>query len=564
MPEPVGTTREGHSRNLRVSRARQRRIVAEFRQGRTGGAVSQRQHAGVTGIPRTTLQHWIGRAVPAGVDAEISAFFETPAGVVLLRRILVAAHVSLCWMGAGGTRLVCAFVVAAGLGPFIANSYGAQHGVAAQIQAALVGFGAAEGERLRVGMPAREITVCEDETFLAQGICLVAVEPVSGFVLLEDFAERRDTETWKGALEAATAGMSVKVVQVTSDEAKALICHAETIDAHHSPDLFHVQHEVCQAVSLPLHQRREHAHEDVAKAAKAVERQTQERAAYWAGPRGPGRPPDFSARARATEEALAGAKKRAETAAKHWEDWRSHMHAIGDVYHPYDLESGARQSPAAVAAKLDAAFNGLRAIVREAGLSERSAAGVEKAARVAPKMVATVTFFEARVQRHLEQLGLPLAEEALLREVILPATYLERAAARRRPVQRRIIEATARRLRSTVPTPKSTDAQAALQRAAACLADEFQRSSSCVEGRNGRLSQYQHALRQLNPAKQAALTVIHNYVSKRPDGTTAAERFFGAVPNDLIDYLLQHITGPARPAASRARASNVRHVQASE
>ena len=564
MPEAIVTTKEQYRRVPRLDRLGQRKIVREFRRGRASGAVSQRQYAAVTGIPRTTLQHWNGRPVPAGVDGEIGAFFETPAGVVLLQRILMAAHISLCWMGAGGTRLVCAFVVAAGLGPFIANSYGSQHAVAARIQSALVEFGAAEGARLRVGMPAREITVCEDETFLAEGICLVAVEPVSGFVLLEDFAERRDAETWKAALEAATAGMPVKVVQVTSDEAKALICHAETIEAHHSPDLFHVQHEICQAVSLPLHQRRKHAEDGVRSAAEAVERRTQERVAYASGPRGRGRPPDFDGRVRAAELVLATAKEAADTAAEHWEEWRAHMHAVGDVYHPYDLASGARQSPEVLSAKLDVAFNGLRAIVRDAGLSQRSAAGIEKAARVAPKMVATVTFFEARVQRQLEQLGLPPVEEALLREVILPATYLERAAGRRRPAQRRIINATARRLRSSVPTPNPPDPHAGLHRVGARLADEFQRSSSCVEGRNGRLSQYQHALRQLNPAKQAGLTVIHNYLSRRPDGTTAAERFFGTAPNDLIDYLLQHITGPARPAKSRARGTNDRYLQASK
>lgn len=43
------------------------------------------------------------------------------------------------------------------------------------------------------------------------------------------------------------------MIQSTADEAKALRRHAETeLGSHHSPDLFHGQHEVSKATSLPL------------------------------------------------------------------------------------------------------------------------------------------------------------------------------------------------------------------------------------------------------------------------------------------------------------------------
>jgi hypothetical protein len=547
-----------------MGRVGQRKIVAEFRAGRTSGAVSQRQYAQVTGIPRTTLQGWMARSTSPEKDAEIHAFFETPAGAALLQRILLAAHLAMCWMGAGGIRLVCLFVTVAGLSRFIANSYGAQHGIAAEIQAALVEFGNAERARLAAAMPAREITRCEDETFLKGGICLVAVEPVSGFVVLEAFAEHRDAETWKAAVDEATDGMPVGVVQIASDEAKALIRHAEDVGAHHSPDLFHVQHEICQAVSLPLHNRRSRAEEELGKAEVALESQERQRDAYWAGPRGPGRPPDFAARVHEAEAVLAAAKAATVAAATVAVQWRAHMRTVGDAYHPYDLASGARQSPEALAAKLHVAFTALREIARAAGLSERALAGVEKAARVVPKMLATVTFYEARVERRLDGLGLAPDQDTRLRNVLIPAAYLDRAAKRRPPIERSAIEDVARRLRSAAPSASPTEAEAQLCRIAALCADEFQRSSSCVEGRNGRLSQFQHALRQLNPAKQAALTVVHNFLATRMDGTTAAERFFGAPPRDPVEYLLAHVSVPARPARPRARRQNNSLLQAAK
>jgi Family of unknown function (DUF6399) len=550
-----------HSQPVRVGRLNERKFVAGFRRAQAMRGDSQRQHALEIGVPRATLQEWVSRPRPAGADDDIAAFLETPAGVQLLHRLVVAAHLVFCWVGAGGIGLVSAFVAAAGLDPFVANSYGSQHGIAAEMAATLVEFGREERERLGAEMPAKEITACEDETFLEAGICLVAVEPVSGFILVEEFAERRDTETWKEALEKATEGMRVDVVQIASDDAKALIRHAGVLGAHHSPDLFHVQHEVSQAMSLPLHQRQTRAEEAVQAAEQTLAQRVRERDAYWAGPRGPGRPPNYEDRIRRAEAELAARSAIRDDAIEMWTGWRAHMRAIGGVYHPYDLESGASQPPELVATKLLAAFDGLRAIVREAGLSERSAAGIEKAARLVPKMTTTIAFYDARVRQHLDDLGLPPHQEALLRDVVIPAAYLERVAQRATGAARRLINGTAARLRASVPDLTAGELGSRLAKVAGLCADEFQRSSSCVEGRNGRLSQYQHALRQLNPAKQRALTVVHNYVSTRPDRTTAAERFFGSKPRGVMDYLLLRVSIPARPARTRTRRRNVAQVQ---
>ena len=46
---------------------------------------------------------------------------------------------------------------------------------------------------------------------------------------------------------------------------------------------------------------------------------------------------------------------------------------------------------------------------------------------------------------------------------------------------------------------------------------------------------------------------IHNYLVVRPDGTTAAERFFGQKPRDLFDWLLQRLPDLPRPASKRPR-----------
>ncbi len=100
----------------------------------------------------------------------------------------------------------------------------------------------------------KSITVCEDENFHSVLHCLVAIEPVSNMIIVEQFAEHRDAVTWNNAVDGGLAGLPVKIIQATSDEAKGLLLHAKTGlgGAHHSPDLFHIQQDLCKATARSL------------------------------------------------------------------------------------------------------------------------------------------------------------------------------------------------------------------------------------------------------------------------------------------------------------------------
>ena len=88
----------------------------------------------------------------------------------------------------------------------------------------------------------------------------------------------------------------------------------------------------------------------------------------------------------------------------------------------------------------------------------------------------------------------------------------------------------------------SSETQEQLQNEAKRLAAVFQRSSSNVEGRNGYLSLRSHQLRGLDlPRKRQCFTAIHNFFLTRPDGTTAAERFFGQKPRSMFAAILESV-----------------------
>src|SRR5229473_1612633 len=70
---------------------------------------------------------------------------------------------------------------------------------------------------------------------------------------LRQAAQARDQDTWPALMEQALSGLNCHIMQATSDEAPALLAYVEHhLGAHHSPDLFHVQHALVKAVSGPM------------------------------------------------------------------------------------------------------------------------------------------------------------------------------------------------------------------------------------------------------------------------------------------------------------------------
>jgi len=161
-----------------------------------------------------------------------------------------------------GIRSIGWFLELSELDAFIASSYGSQQKVSSQVEHLIGQFGQQEDQRLGQQMPKRNITLCEDETFHPQ-ICLVAIEPVSNFLILEAYAEKCDAVTWNASVDAALKPFSVDVIQCVSDQAAALLSHAQShLGVHHSPDVFHVQYELSKATSLALNRQEQKAKED--------------------------------------------------------------------------------------------------------------------------------------------------------------------------------------------------------------------------------------------------------------------------------------------------------------
>jgi len=302
------------------------------------------------------------------------------------------------------------------------------------------------------------------------------MDVVSGFLLAEQYAKHRDEDTWNQVLREATQGLSVEIVQQVSDEAKALIAHARSLGAHHSPDLFHVQQELSKATSVSLASQTRHAE-------KACQQAIADSASC-------------EAFVQEAEQQFQKARSRQEQADQA-------RHDISEAYHPFDLSTGQARDVEHVEQQLQEPLERLKQIAQEAGLSAACHERIAKAGRVLPLMVATIAFFWKLVRPQLAELCLSVELERNLLDHVLPAEYLQLAAAKARTAEQRDqIQEVAQRLNDLArdgPWGQLTaPEQLKLQAVARIWAEWFQRSSSCVEGRNSHLSRWHHGLHRLS------------------------------------------------------------------
>lgn len=530
---------------------------------------SQRQLAEELEIPRSTLQHWLKRKDSIEAAPEVVAFFESPMGVAFLHRLVLAAHFVMTLLGPCGIRLVCMFLELSGLDRFVAASYSSHQEVSAAMEEAVVEFGKEEKRRLAAAMEPKKVTVCQDETFHPE-TCLVAIEPASNFILLEKYAANRKAKEWTAAMKEAIESLPVEVVQSTSDEGRGILHHVEEeLGAHHSPDLFHVQQELVKGTSVVLEARNHQAQKTLDEATREVSRHQEEKEAYLNDSHRPGRPPKFDQRIQKAQENKAKADETLQTAHTHQEQAKKAIQDIGDVYHPYDTETGVIRSAEEVSSSLEKCFSEIEQVASEASLPERCIKKIKKAKRIVVSMVATIAFFFLTIRAKVEALGLPLEVEEAVFHNLIPGIYLHlvsekvKSAEKKHKLKRLSEDLLAPLKTRDGPFCKLNQAEIRqIEQLAEECAQLFQRSSSCVEGRNGQLSLRHHSMHRISDRKLAALTTAHNYFVKRSDGTTAAERFFGARPKNLFEWVLGRVDLPGRPAQKRSQPKRKEYLSA--
>jgi Family of unknown function (DUF6399) len=524
---------------------------------------SQRDYAEKHGIPRSTLGYWLRQEFPDHLDNAFVSFFRSPAGHAFLRRLILGALLVFHHHNPCGLHAIGHFLELVELDHFVGSSYGALYTLDQHLQDGLIRFGQEERRRLALGMTAKDIALCGDENFHSSFNCLVAMEPVSNFILVEGYHPQRDSQTWAKAIAAGIDGLAVNVVVFTSDQASGLIrCAEKELEVLYQPELFHLQHNLGKPVLLPLARPVQQAQKDLKKVLSESQRIDQ------AEQQQPGSV-DLETMLEAVR-AEEPAKQRLEQAQQKLDRAVAEIRAVGEVYHPFDRETAQPVTAEQMQTRLSEPLQRLQQVVEEAGLGERAHQAVQKAREWMVVLVGCLGWFWTMAHTRREELDLSEEGQRSFEECLMASCYWEAASQREKdPDERKRLTELAARLweqawaeggaLATLSEPEKQQVQHVAQQ---CV-HLFCRSSSCVEGRNGRLSLFHHGQTRLSEKRLQALTAVHNYVVRRQDGTTAAERFFGQEQRDAFSWLLQRMPELPHPAAKRPKkASKVGSVAA--
>src|SRR5215467_12118550 len=354
-------------------------LFEQYQELRTQG-LSERQVAKELKVPRTTLQAWRIWHDSLDICSHVAQFFQSGPGLAFVHRLVIAFHLVCVEIGACGIRLVCLFLHLTGLDRFVAASYGAQQQVNRQVEQAIVAYGHTETPRLAKDMPPKDLTVTQDETCTG-GLCLITMDPESNFIIVEQLAQARDQTTWNDLMAPALAQLNCRVIQSTSDEAPGLLAYVEHyLEAHHSPDLFHVQHELVKAVSGPMATKERAAQKAVTEAQEQLDRLQSAPPSAGDKPEKhrPSRPPQKLVPREQAEQVLEAARREHERLAQQREQVAQSIRGIGHAYHFVDLERGVRRNGPLIASDIQGHIEQIRTSAQHAGRSQSCLERIEK------------------------------------------------------------------------------------------------------------------------------------------------------------------------------------------
>lgn len=567
----VSQTEEKNTRRYCViDRAKQSAILDDAKKTR----MSQRQLAEKYNIPKSTLQHWMARTarLKEKTDPNAVAFFESSSGQAWLHQLILGAMTIFHGTGSVGIPMLSRFFEMTEINLFVGTSVSALQKISKNIDDQILLFEKEEVPRLAQNMPHKNISCGLDENFIMNNMTLILMDAVSGYILAEELEEKRDAETWHKVTIAATKGLKVMIQHLVGDEASGLRKLAkESLQVIKSSDLFHIQQDITKGLTSNLSrilQQSKAALEDLKKEKEKVWLQVSEKLQEAGSIEDlPKRGINAVQRMLEIDKEEKAYQKKIETTQIQYENAQDARHAITNDYHPFSLETGEKQTPEDVKIKLEQSYSTLEAISKEIKSTEKQEKKLQKAKGLIGSMIATLAFFFSILAATIKTLGLD-NETAKLFEKIVGMEYLKLCLKRAKNKNiKEKIRATLEKLEGEIESNPtwigiSPAVKTVWKRKALDCAQVFQRSSSCVEGRNGQLSLKFHAFRRVDAKKLKVLTILHNFFIKRVDNTTAAERFFEQKQKDLFKWILSKVELQARPRSKHVRRTKSNQKQA--
>ena len=531
----MSITAEVRARDMKLSAH-----VAEF------GRRSLRTIAKALGMSKDTVARGLN-AIDKRAQHPESHFWETPEGQAWLLLLFTATLYVFGLKGNQGAERMSEFFKLLRLDRHIGVSPTTLRTCKRAMEEALLEFQRSQEARQKEAGPAdREIVASGDETWFNDQPVLVLMELASGYILVEEAAADRSYETWNATAQTRLAALGLQVRHFISDRGKALVKLATAgLGCVAGADIFHAQYGLSKWLGRSLHGKLGRATQKLHDAQAQLAKLTEKGASAT----------EISAQQQRVQEQHA----RVEVIQAGKEAYSTVQHTISTAVHAFDVADNQPQSSEQVAVRLEDQAQQLEQIAHDYTVQDNKDA-LGKFRRqiedVASSIDAWWTWTKESLAVHI---GAELRQWLLY--VLLPVIYWHAQVQKtRHPELRAVYETALHQAQAAYaahPVTRTLSEQD-LERWrtwAEWASGNFQRASSAVEGRNGVLSQSYHNGRGLTARRLGALTVIHNYDTRRSDGSTPAERLYGTQFPDVFEWLLEHMGDLPLPRQSRPRAS---------
>jgi hypothetical protein len=510
------------------------------------GRRSLRKIAQATGLSKSSVARSLDAMDRRNKYPE-SHLWETDEGQAWLRILVLAAIYVFGIKGNQGAERVTEFFELIRVNTHVGTSPSALRDMMRRMEEELVEFQRKqEAEQKQKGDEKRDIVASGDETWFDDKMVLILMDLVSGYIVVEEEAEDRSYATWEAKAQSRLKALGLRVRHFISDRGKSLVKLAiSSLGCLAGADIFHAQYDISKWLGRALHGKFGRASKQLRE---AEEKKT------------------------SLEEKGAGAEKIAEQKQR-IEQCREKLEVIEEgrqayseaqrsvsaAVHAFSAEDNTPQSSEQVENRLEERAQCFEQIAEKQSVKDTKNTA-DKFRRQIEDVASIVDAWWLWTKESLVEFKLGPEVRYWLLYVLLPVIYWHHQLQKtQNPDMKELYQAAwqAAHAAYAVHPVTQTVSKEDLDRWRSWgewASGNFHRASSAVEGRNGCLSQSYHNSRGLTNHRMGALTSIHNYDTRRRDGTTPAERLYGVQFPGLFDWLLGRMGALPLPRQARPRA----------
>ncbi|NEP53575.1 MAG: DNA-binding protein [Moorea sp. SIO3C2] len=458
---------------------------------------------------------------------EASHLWESEAGSVWLKQMVCGTIFYFGIKHGIGVGEISKFLKALELEHHVGCSPSALARLKTQLKEQIVAYEAAQSEYCQP-QEGQGIVLGSDEVFFGLPI-LVLMELASGYIFTETQTEGRSYEDWDKAISPLSKHSAWRCHAMVSDGAKALIKLAlETMGCVSVPDLFHAMRSLGQPMVGALGRQQSNLNKAFAKANERLSKRIS------------------PANREKIQQEIVSLKAQQEELTQDKASYDTAIEDISQILHPFELESGQGQTVQSIEQQLSTPLKSLTTLSSRYGGTKASNA-IDTFGQQVPHIAAGIHAWWYWVFAALATQTECLQTQNWVIAHLLPWVYWQQQADKtqqpklKNRYQQAAQEAAQRLLSDAFTHTLTPEAKQTWLDWAQWMANNYQRTSSAVEGRNGYLTRLHHSGRGFSALDLSVFTIIHNFHLTRPDGTTAAERLFDHEFPDLFEWVVEHM-----------------------